>query len=193
MNINERVGRTVSQVRGEQGLSADELASRSGVSRAMIYRIEAGQASPTVAVLNKLATGLGVPLPALLGPADYTEPRLNLRNPVASRRAQVTWRDEATGYTRRTLTPATAAVPLELSEVRVPAGARVTLELASIDARAHRQVWMLEGHLDVRVGDEFAHLRSGDCMAVTVAAPVAFHNPDSKEARYLLAITSGAR
>jgi hypothetical protein len=42
--------------------------------RAMIYRIEAGRASPTDVVLNKLATGLGVLLPTLLGPGNYGDP-----------------------------------------------------------------------------------------------------------------------
>jgi transcriptional regulator with XRE-family HTH domain len=193
LDIRERIGRQLHQLRGERGISTDELAGRSGVSRAMIYRIEAGQASPTAVVLNKLAIGLGVPLPALLGPSDYREPRLNLRHPVASRRAQSLWQDPDTGYSRRTLTPVTADAPLQLSEVHLPAGARVTVEHAFGDSKVHQQIWILEGQLEIRSGDEIAHLGSGDCLTMTLDTPVAFHNAGRKDSRYLVAVMRSGR
>lgn len=193
LDINERIARQLLLLREERGISPEELAERSGVSRAMIYRIEANQANPTAVVLNKLAIGLGVLLPTLLGPGDYREPRLNLRHPVASRRAQPTWQDPDTGYGRRTLTPATADAPLQLSEIHFPAGARVTFENAFGEARVHQQVWMLEGQMDIRLGDETAHLKSGDCMSMTLDSPITFHNPGTKDARYLVATVRGPR
>lgn len=193
LDITERIARRLHQLRDERGLTPEALADRSGVSRAMIYRIEAGQASPTAVVLNKLAIGLGVLLPTLLGPGDYREPRLNLRHPVASRKAQGTWQDPDTGYSRRTLTPSTASTALQLSEIHFPAGARVTFENAFGDASVQQQVWMLEGQMDIRLGDEIAHLRSGDCMAMTLDTPISFHNPGAKDARYLVATLRSGR
>jgi transcriptional regulator with XRE-family HTH domain len=193
MDINERIARRLRQLREERGMSADELADRSGVSRAMIYRIETGKVSPTAVVLNKLSTGLGVLLPVLLGPGDYAEPRLNLRYPVTSRKVQSRWQDPDTGYSRRTLTPATADTPLQLSEIDFPAGARVTFENAFGEVKVHQQVWMLHGQMDIRLGDEVVHLRGGDCMAMTLSAPITFHNPGKKVARYLVAVSRGGR
>jgi transcriptional regulator with XRE-family HTH domain len=193
LDINERIARRLYQLRDERGMTPDELADRSGVSRAMIYRIESGAASPTAVVLNKLATGLGVLLPSLLGPGDYREPRLNLRHPVASRKAQATWQDPDTGYSRRTLTPSTAQTPQQLSEIHFPAGARVTFENAPGDARVQQQIWMLDGQMDIRLGDEIAHLKSGDCMAMTLDSPITFHNPGTRDARYLVAVTRSGR
>lgn len=193
LDITERIARQLCLLREERGLTPEELADRSGVSRAMIYRIEAGQTSATAVVLNKLATGLGVLLPTLLGPGDYREPRLNLRHPVVSRKAQATWQDPETGYSRRTLTPSTADAPLQLSEIHFPAGARVTFENAFGEVKVHQQVWLLEGQMDIRLGEEIAHLRSGDCMAMTLEAPITFHNPGAKDARYLVAVTRSGR
>lgn len=193
LDITERIARQIYQLRDERGISTEELADRSGVSRAMIYRIESGQASPTAVVLNKLAIGLGVLLPTLLGPGDYREPRLNLRHPVASRKAQGTWQDPDTGYQRRTLTPSTASSPLQLSEIHFPAGARVTFENAYGDARVHQQIWMLAGQMEIRLGKQIANLRSGDCMSMTLEAPITFHNNGEKDARYLLAVTRSPR
>ena len=144
-DITERIALRLCQLREERGITADDLADRSGVSRSMIYRIESGQASPTAVVLNKLATGLGVLLPTLLGPGDYREPRLNLRHPVVSRKAQATWVDPDTGYSRRTLTPTTADARMQLSEIHFPAGARVTFENAFGEVTVHQQIWLLEG------------------------------------------------
>lgn len=192
-DITERIALRLCQLREERGITADELADRSGVSRSMIYRIESGQASPTAVVLNKLATGLGVLLPTLLGPGDYREPRLNLRHPVVSRKAQATWVDPDTGYSRRTLTPTTADARMQLSEIHFPAGARVTFENAFGEVTVHQQIWLLEGQMDIRLGDEIAHLRSGDCMAMTLDSPITFHNPGAKDSRYLVAITRSGK
>jgi transcriptional regulator with XRE-family HTH domain len=193
MDISERIARNLFKLRDERGISPDELAVRSGVSRAMIYRIEAGKASPTAVVLNKLSIGLGVLLPMLIGSGDYKEPRLNLRHPVVSRKAQATWQDPDTGYSRRTLTPSTADTPMQLSEIHFPPGARVTFENAFGEVKVHQQVWMLDGLMDIRLGDETAHLSGGDCMAMTLDSPITFHNPGRKDARYLVVITRSGR
>ena len=62
MDINDRIAARARQIRADQGLALDALAERSGVSRSMISLIERGESSPTAVVLEKLATGLGVPL-----------------------------------------------------------------------------------------------------------------------------------
>jgi transcriptional regulator with XRE-family HTH domain len=193
MDINEQIARRVAQLRDERGLSIDDLAARSGVSRAMIYRIENNKSSPTAVVLNKLSTGLGVLLPTLLGPGSYREPRLQQRNPVASKRGQAEWQDPETGYRRRTLTPATAGQPMQLSEIRFPAGAKVTFENSLGPVQVHQQIWMLSGFMDLRVGNEISHLGAGDCMAMTLDQPISFHNPGKTEARYLVAVVRGAK
>jgi transcriptional regulator with XRE-family HTH domain len=187
MDINERIAKRIVQLRDERGITTEELAERSGVSRAMIYRIERGESSPTATVLNKLSIGLGVLLPTLLGPSSYQEPRLERRSPVASRRAQTEWRDPETGYRRRTLTPATANQPMQLSEIRFPAGARVTFENAYGSTLVQQQIWMLDGQMQLRLGGESTHLNAGDCMAMTLDGPITFHNSGKKEARYLVA------
>jgi transcriptional regulator with XRE-family HTH domain len=193
MDINERLARRLIQLREELGLSIGDLATRSGVSRAMISKIERGESSPTATVLNKLSIGLGTVLPNLFGPESYAEPRLQQRDPVASRKGQPEWRDPDSGYRRRTLTPATAAQPLQLSEIHFPPGARVTFENAFGDAKVVQQIWMLDGSLELRLGKELSVLKSGDCIAMTLDRPVTFHNPGRKDARYLVAILRQGR
>ncbi len=60
------IGELLAQRRSERKLSLQELASLSGVSKGMISQIENGQVNPTLAIVWKLAAGLGLRLQDLL-------------------------------------------------------------------------------------------------------------------------------
>ena len=72
--VNERIARRVRDLRTARGYTLDALTARSGVSRSMISLIERAAASPTAVVLEKLASGLGVPLASLFGGEEKDEP-----------------------------------------------------------------------------------------------------------------------
>jgi len=54
----------------------------------------------------------------------------------------------------------------------------------------HQQVWVLEGAIDVTLGEERHRLRDGDCLAMLLDRPTMFHNPTRKPARYAVVIAS---
>jgi transcriptional regulator with XRE-family HTH domain len=60
------VGHRVRSLREDQGLSLRELAVRSSVSAPMLSQVERGTTSPTLAVAEKIADGLGLTLSQLL-------------------------------------------------------------------------------------------------------------------------------
>lgn len=64
--ITDVVKENLKVIRHTKGLSLDKLASRCGVSRAMLSQIEQGKSVPTIAVLWKIANGLNVPFSELL-------------------------------------------------------------------------------------------------------------------------------
>ena len=64
-----RVGAALAVLRQSRALSLDELSRLAGVSKSMLSQIERAQATPTVAVVWRLANALGVPLAELLGGA----------------------------------------------------------------------------------------------------------------------------
>ena len=63
------LGERLARLRREAGLTQEELAAKSGVSRVTISRLEAGEQDPHYETLLALARGLGVPLGRLL--VDY--------------------------------------------------------------------------------------------------------------------------
>ena len=64
----ERAGRTIRlameihDLREKRGLSQRELAERLGTTQSAVARLEAGNVSPTLATLDRVAEGLGVEL-----------------------------------------------------------------------------------------------------------------------------------
>ena len=189
MDLNQRIGERVRELRTAQGFSLEALAGKSDVSRSMISLIERGESSPTAVVLEKLATGLGVTLASLFdGPAAAQTPR----SPLLRRDDQPQWQDPASGYVRRNVSPAGVSQPMQLVEVRFPAGARVAFENGARGTRVHQQVWVLDGSIDITCGGERYRLREGDCLAMQLDRPIMFHNPTRKMTRYAVVIASEA-
>lgn len=60
----------VREYRTERGLSSAELATTSGISKAMVSRVESATTSASLTTLQRLAEGLGVPVTALFRGAD---------------------------------------------------------------------------------------------------------------------------
>ena len=185
-DINQRIAGRVRELRGARGLSLEALAQESGVSRSMISLIERGESSATAVVLEKLAASLGVSLAGL-----FEAPQIQA-SPLAKRKAQPQWRDPASGYLRRNLSPPGILAPLQLVEVEFPPGARVAYETGVREPALHEQVWVLEGRIELSVGEERYRLEAGDCLAMQLDRPTAFYNPGRKPARYLVAIARDA-
>jgi transcriptional regulator with XRE-family HTH domain len=186
--LNQRIAERVRDLRAAQGLSLDGLAAKSGVSRSMISLIERGESSPTAVVLEKLAAGFGVMLAAL-----FDAPAAAGRapdGPVARREDQPQWRDPASGYLRRNVSPPGVPQPMQIVEVRFPPGGRVAFETGAREPRVFQQVWLLEGAIDVTLGAARHRLREGDCLAMQLDRPTMFHNPTRKPARYAVVIAS---
>ncbi|WP_297422054.1 helix-turn-helix domain-containing protein [Clostridium sp.] len=59
-NLNLVIGSKLKEIRNKRNLSLEEVASLTGVSKAMLGQIERGQSSPTVSTLWKISTGLKV-------------------------------------------------------------------------------------------------------------------------------------
>jgi transcriptional regulator with XRE-family HTH domain len=182
--LSQRIAARVRGLRAALGLSLDQLAGRSGVSRSMISLIERGESSPTAVVLEKLSVGLGVSLASL-----FDAPRPSV-DPLSRRTTQHEWRDPASGYVRRNVSPPGMAQPMQLVEVQFPAGGRVAFDNTGRDQRVHQQVWVLAGRIDITVGSERHRLETGDCLAMQLDRPTMFHNPTKKPARYAVVIST---
>lgn len=186
MDIDTLLSKRVRELRKARQLTLGQLADASGVSRSMISLIERQETSPTAAVLNKLADALGVTMPALFSDSATT----GEKSPLSRSSDQPIWKDPASGYIRRHISPGGYDSPIELVEVTFPPGETVTFENAARSIVIHQQVWVLEGEMKISVGEASWHLNAGDCLAMELGHYIAFHNPTHKPSRYVLAMTS---
>jgi transcriptional regulator with XRE-family HTH domain len=160
----------------------DAFARASGVSRAMISKIERGEVSPTAAVLARLAAGLDVSLASLFVDDEAG------RGPLSRGADQTAWTDPDTGYTRRNVSPPGARGGAEIVDVTMPAGARVVFDNLPASPALTQQVWLLSGALDMTVGEDVTRLAPGDCLFMRLDRPLAFRNPGSEPARYAVVL-----
>jgi transcriptional regulator with XRE-family HTH domain len=168
------------QERLQRAWTIAQLADRSGVSRAMISKVERGEASPTAALLGRLSGAFGLTLSTLLARAESSGDRLSR---VAS---QESWTDPSSGYVRRAVSPR-AGGPLELVSVLLPEGARVSYP-ASAYAFLHHQVLVLAGTLRFREGAVDHVLHAGDCLEFGNPAECTYFNSGPGKCRYLVAV-----
>ena len=165
--------------RDARGWSLAELAQRSGVSKAMISKIERAEASPTAALLGRLSGALGLTLSALLARAEGRADRLTRAND------QPRWRDPKTGYVRCQVSPSSA--PIELVRVELPARRAVSFP-ASAYAFVRQLIWVLDGRLTFREGEETHELGPGDCLALGAPRDCTFKNAGPRPCVYLIAL-----
>ena len=184
VSVNERIALRLRELRGDRGLSLEALAVHCGVSRSMISLIERGESSPTAVLLEKLATGLGVTLASLF---DVPRPSAD---PVARLADQYSWRDPASGYVRRNISPSGVASPIQIVEVSFPPQARVAYETGARDPLVYQQILVLAGSIDVTVGDDRHRLHAGDCLALVLDRPIMYHHPTRKIAPYIFVIAT---
>jgi transcriptional regulator with XRE-family HTH domain len=166
--------------RETRGWSLAELAERADVSKAMISKIERGEASPTAALLGRLSGAFSLTLSTLLARAELGGGRL-LR---ASEQPQ--WRDPDTGYTRRHVSPA-SDLPLELVRVELPARASVSFPASSY-AFLRQLVWVMKGRLTFIEGQVVHEMDAGDCLELGPPTDCTFKTRGREPCIYLVAV-----
>ena len=180
-SLDRAIGEQVRVLRSARGMTLEVLADKSGVSRAMLSRIERGESNPTAQLLGRVCAGLDVTLAALFAETERAA------SPLSRRADQVEWRDPASGYVRRVMTPPNCGAAVDIVDVAFPPGATVTME-SSRKPALDQQIVLLAGRMDITVGDATHRLEAGDCLYMHLGQPVSFHNPGSRAAHYLVVI-----
>jgi transcriptional regulator with XRE-family HTH domain len=170
--MQDRLSARLAALRRERGFSLDELAERSGLSRATLSRIERGETSPTAAMLGRLCAVFGWTLSRLMAAAEAEQPR---------------WTDPETGFTRIAVSPPAAGLAMELTQAMLPAGARISYDAAPVPGM-EQHIWLQEGALELRFEGTTHLLAPGDCLRLKLTGGTAFHSPGPGPARYLIAI-----
>lgn len=180
-SVDARLAARLGELRTEHGWSLDELSRRSGVSRSTLSRLERGELSPTAALLGRLCAVYERTMSRLLMEVEAEPPML-----VPAERQPV-WRDETSGFVRRSVSPPHAGLRGEVIEGRLDAGAVVSYEDPPV-AGLEQHLWVLEGALEITVQGTVHTVRTGDCLRFRLRGPSRFHCPGPGPVRYALLI-----
>lgn len=107
---------------------------------------------------------------------------------MVRRTQQADWKDPETGYIRRQVSPPNWKSPFQIVEIEFPAQSRVTYETSTNSKVVLQQIWVIEGQIDIQLGENFYALQEGDCLAMQLDQPIIYSNPSSKAARYILVV-----
>jgi transcriptional regulator with XRE-family HTH domain len=180
-SLNARLAKRLAQLRGAGELSLDELAKRSGISRATLSRLERNKTSPTAAMLGRLCAVYGQTTSQLMTDSEADSPQ-HIR--AAD---QTLWVDPETGFKRRIVSPPGYGLRGEIVEGSLPAGADVAYARPPLPGLEHHLL-MLAGSLEFSLDKSSHLLNAGDCFRYRLSGASRFRCVGRRAARYLVAI-----
>lgn len=175
--LGRKIAENLRERRRTLGLSLDDLARISGVSRAALSQIETCRTNPSLGVLWRVAVGLEIPFADLLG-----ERKVDTSSLLRRREAQVL-RSPDGSFETCPLTRAGAGPGVEAFEQRLDAQASHASEPHGEGAR--KLVVVLAGTLRMTVGPESYLLGVGDSLVFAADGPHVYENPAQVPTRYL--------
>jgi len=182
--VNARIAHSLNQVRGARGLTFDQLARKSGVSKGMLVQIEQGRTNPSVATLCRIANALGVTISRFVEAAEEPPARI-----IPASDAIELWRGKR-GSSGKLLvgfeTPSLLEVwgwdlvPGEFYDgVAHPAGTREVL-------------YVQEGELTLSADGVQHKAGASDALMFQADRPHRYANEGSKRLRFLMVVSEPA-
>jgi len=169
--LDRFLGNTIHQLRVQHGLTLAEVSQRAGISRGMLSKIENGLSSTSLETLEQLANALGVTLSRLF--QGYNLPTSAVQFVKKGQGMEVVRRGTRSGHTYHLL--AYDQGPQKLFEPFLISLEDPGEEFPSFEHPGTEFIYMLEGEVEYRVGDEVFVLQPGDSLTFRGEIP---HRPE---------------
>ncbi|GIH80550.1 DNA-binding protein [Planobispora longispora] len=179
--METRLAVRLAELRAERGWSLEELARRSEISRSTLSRLERGEISPTAALLGRLCAVYQRTMSRLLAEVEPEPPR------VVRAGAQAVWRDEASGFERRSVSPPHPGLRGEVVEGILRPGADIAYDGPPVPG-LEQHIWVLEGAVEITADGHVHELEAGDCLRFRLWGRSRFRCPGPGPVRYALLV-----
>ncbi len=158
-----KMGSVLKRARQEKGMTLEDLSSKCGYSKALISRIENNSVSPSISSLTKMSQALNLKLYDIFAEIEVEEPLILRKDDrekfwVPNGRYEVEFL--TTGSSTKMMQP--LMVSLE-SGAEAPGGL--------VSHKGEKFILVLEGTLEVAVGEEMRSLKAGDSIHFRSTAP----------------------
>ncbi len=180
---SEKLGLRVRELRRAKGMTLNGLAEASGVSRAMISKVERGEKNPTLVVAAGISEGLRVTLSQLVGVEERREVV------VVPRERRMVMRDPETGFERQLLSPTFGNRDVEFIRNVIPEGS-TSGEFPAHKKGVKEHLVVERGRLAAVLGGEKYVLEEGDALYFEADVDHCFDNLGDGECSYYLVISA---
>ncbi len=179
------VGGAVRRARNAKGLTLAELSKRSGVSSAMLSKIERGQVSASLSTLDALARTMNIPIANLF--ADTVERKevsfVKAGSGIDVRRSGSTYGHAYTLIGRTATTGlSTESYIISISD---PAGGQPLFQHSGIEF-----IQITDGRMTYRVGEDLFTMGEGDTLTFDSEMPHGPQSIDGAEVTFLTVIVA---
>jgi len=181
--MQDSLGPALRRRRQERKLTLQQLAELSGVSRAAISKIERGESAASTPVLGKLAEALDLSISQLIG-----GPRKEHTFHIPSA-AQPVFREEITGFERRSLSPLFLGRGVDFVLNRLPPRAK-TGPFPSHRHGVEEHLYVTKGRLKVMLEEDEYVLEAGDFLFYQADRRHSFENLTGRICEYFIVIDS---
>ena len=175
------VGANLRRLRNERGLSLERLSRISGVSRAMLGQVELGQSAPTINVLWKISSALGVPFSALI--SARTSGGMQILRAEAAKR--LTSHDGS--FTSRALFPFDEPRRVEFYQLTLAPGGVEKAEAHNPGTTENLVV--AAGAVEIEVAGRKEVLEAGDAIVFEADLPHVYRSRSERETIMYLVMT----
>ena len=172
--VNEQIGRKIRDLRNRNGLTQQELADRSELTKGFISQLERGQVSPSVVTLFDLIECLGCT------PGEFFEDHLE-EKVVFSEQEYFEKIDDA-GNSRQWIVP--SAQKYQMEPLLVVVQPHQSLE-PDKPHTGEEFGYVISGKLNVYLGDRVYHVKSGESFYYQTTQDHRIANPGSRPAKFL--------
>ncbi len=176
----QQLGKRIRDLRTQQNLTLETLADLSGVSRAMLSKIERGENNPTLVVVAKIAVALNLSLSQLVGVEERQQAV------KVSKAQQLVFRNSETGFERH-MFPAFEGGMVDLIRHVIPAGSS-SGSVAAHPYPTEKYLVVEQGNVRVTLDEEVYLLEEGDVLYFRADVPHRYENAGDKTCRYILVI-----
>lgn len=178
------LGARIKALRSERGIRQKELAQKAGLTPSLVSQIESGKLTPSLHTLGRLAGALGVPIGTLFDQAPNGRVHVGRRKDyavVTFDGSMERWEVLSAGLFRGKVRAVVSTLARR--------GTSVPPERVLIDLGQMKLMYVLQGRVALRYGDERHVMGAGDSAYLDGGVPHTWENLGAGQARTLWVIT----
>ena len=178
-DINKQIGNKLRHIRKRRGLSLEETAARTGVSKPMLGQIERGISNPTVGTLWKIANGLHVAFSTFI---ESERPDVQY---IDYDRLEVLQGEQGTFHVKPVI-PKNTETPFEVYYIELDAQDEYFSQAHPEGVEEY--LFLTEGELEVHIKGRSYVLKTGDALRFKANHDHTYRNKSNHMARCTMII-----